>query len=254
MTGCHSFHRVFGSTFHPQADPGKPRITIARQALVSTRKTHESFGLFCRLPITSQYPRHDGATAAPQRRAATRLLWYCQDTGILTPQWPPCACDLQSTAIACVSVFSASGTARARSFCTHERSRTTESTVFQRLALRRGRASFCDICQHTSSRPPIAGLSVAPWNKDDMGDGVPTDQLSHNHCDCTDSHCNSHIVTSCVFVLVLHSHHKSIGGRLLLLPQAARDGLALCHLSRQDTSRGVPSQGRHRSKVCACRR
>ena len=32
------------------------------------------------------------------------------------------------------------------------------------------------------------------------------------------------------------------------------DGLALCHLSRQDTFRGVPSQGRHRSKVCACRR
>ena len=49
-------------------------------------------------------------------------------------------------------------------------------------------------------------------------------------------------------------HHKSIGGRLRLLPRAARDGLALCHLSRQDTSRGVPSQGRHRSKVCACRR
>ena len=165
-------------------------------------------------------------------------------------------------------MFSASGTARSRSFCTHERSRTTESSVFehihhkdrrqlqlfQRLALRRDWASFCDICQHTSSRPPFAGLSVAPWNKGDMGDGVPTDQLSHNHCDCTDSHCYSHIVTSCVFVLVLHSHHKSIGGRLLLLPQAARDGLALCHLSRQDTSRGVPSQGRHRSKVCACRR
>ena len=83
-----------------------------------------------------------------------------------------------------------------------------------------------------ASRPPIAGLSVAPWNKDDMGDGVPTDQLSHNHCDCTDSHCNSHIVTSCVFVLVLRSHHKSIGGRLRLLPRAVRDGLALCHLSR----------------------
>ena len=41
---------------------------------------------------------------------------------------------------------------------------------------------------------------------------------------------------------------------LLLLLQAARDGLALCHLSRQDTSRGVPSQGRQRSKVCAFRR
>ena len=60
---------IFGSIFHPQADPGKPRITIARQALVSTRKTHESFGLFCRLPITSQYPRHDGA-AAPSSHTA----------------------------------------------------------------------------------------------------------------------------------------------------------------------------------------
>ena len=105
VTGCHSFHRIFGSIFHPQPDPGKPRITIARQALVSIRKTHESFGLFCGLPITGQYPRHDGATAAPQRRAATRLHCNCQDTGILTPQWPQCACDLQSTVIASVSVF-----------------------------------------------------------------------------------------------------------------------------------------------------
>ena len=218
VTGCHSFHRIFGSIFHPQADPGKRWSLLAR---------HTS-----RLVSFVDYPSqvNDGATAAPQRRAATRLLCNCQDTGTLTPQWPPCACDLQSTTIACVSVFSASGTARARSFSTHERSRTTASTVsvhidhkdrrqlqlFQRLALRRGRASFCNICQHTSSRPPVAGLLVTPWNKDDMGDGVPTDQLSHNHCDCTDSHCNSHIVTSCVFVLVLHSHHKSIGGRLLL--------------------------------------
>ena len=31
-------------------------------------------------------------------------------------------------------------------------------------------------------------------------------------------------------------------------------GQPLCHLLRQDTSRGVPSQDRHRSKVCACRR
>ena len=54
---------------------------------------------------------------------------------------------------------------------------------------------------------------------------------------------------ACLF-LCYATHHKSIGGRLLLLPQAARDGLALCHLSRQDTSRGVPSQGRNWSKVC----
>ena len=71
----------------------------------------------------------------------------------------------------------------------------------------------CEICQYTSFWLPFAGLFVTPRNKDDTGDGVPTDQLSHNHCDCTDSHCNSHIVTSYVFVLVLHSDHKSIGGR-----------------------------------------
>ena len=52
----------------------------------------------------------------------------------------------------------------------------------------------CDICQHTSSQPLFTRLFVTPRNKNNMGDGVPTDQLSHNHCDCTDSHCNSHIV------------------------------------------------------------
>ena len=63
----------------------------------------------------------------------------------------------------------------------------------------------CDICQYTSFRPLFAGLFVTPRNKDDMGDGVPTDQLSHNHCDCTDSHCNSHIVLRvCLCFLLSH--------------------------------------------------
>ena len=39
-------------------------------------------------------------------------------------------------------------------------------------------------------------------NKDDMGDGVPTDQLSHKRCGCAD-HCSSHIVASCVLVLLV---------------------------------------------------
>ena len=47
------------------------------------------------------------------------------------------------------------------------------------------------------------GLFVIPRNKDDMGDGVPTDQLLHDHCDCTDSQCRSHIVASSVFVLLV---------------------------------------------------
>ena len=41
-----------------------------------------------------------------------------------------------------------------------------------------------------------------------MGNGVPTDQLSHNHCDCTDSHCNSHIVLRVCLCFFL-SHHLS---------------------------------------------
>ena len=47
---------------------------------------------------------------------------------------------------------------------------------------------------NTSARPLSAGLCVTQRDKDDMGDSVPTDQPSHNHCDCTDSHCTSHIV------------------------------------------------------------
>ena len=57
---------------------------------------------------------------------------------------------------------------------------------------------------------------------------------------------------ACLFLCYTPITSPSAAG--LLLPRAARDGLALCHLSRQDTSRGVPSPGRHRSKVCACRR
>ena len=75
-----------------------------------------------------------------------------------------------------------------------------------------------DICQHTSSRPLFAALFVTPRNKDDKGVGVPTDQLSHNHCDCTDSHCNSHIIASCACFSASFcpiSYHKSIGSRLL---------------------------------------
>ena len=52
----------------------------------------------------------------------------------------------------------------------------------------------------THARPPFTGLFVSPRNKDDMG--VPTDQLSHNHFHSTHGHCNNHIVTSCVFVLL----------------------------------------------------
>ena len=48
----------------------------------------------------------------------------------------------------------------------------------------------CDICQNIFP----ASLCGASCHTKDMGDGIPTDQLWHNNCDCTDSHCNSHIV------------------------------------------------------------
>ena len=65
-----------------------------------------------------------------------------------------------------------------------------------------------DICQYTSFPPLFAGFFVTPRNKDDMGVGVPTDQLSHNHRDCTHGHCNSHIVLR-VCLCFLLSHHLS---------------------------------------------
>ena len=53
----------------------------------------------------------------------------------------------------------------------------------------------------------------------------------------------------CVYSSVILPSQDDLA-QYLLRPGAARDGLALCNLSRQDTSRGVPSQDRHRSKLC----
>ena len=122
---------------------------------------------------------------------------------------------------------------------------SSSSWCLTRSPLRQGWASFWDICQHTSSRTlfaerwPVSALPPAKRRA-----RLNTCRSRPVSARCTRCRCYN------VFALVLLSHHKSIGGRLLLLPQAARDGLALCHLSRQDTSRGVPSQGMHWSKVC----
>ena len=63
---------------------------------------------------------------------------------------------------------------------------------------------------------------AVPRNKDDMGDGVPTEQLSRNDCDCTDSHCNSHIVASCVFALLVPTTSQDDDGGYL--PQCLQGG------------------------------
>ena len=125
----------------------------------------------------------------------------------------PC---LYSSAIACASAFFWSGTARARSFCTHQRSRLTNIAFCQliihagRRQLQLSRRRSLHGCTTRYVRPrsrhifsaSLAGLLI-PRNKDDMGNGVLTDQLPHNHCNCPDSHCNSHIVASCMFVLLV---------------------------------------------------
>ena len=109
-----------------------------------------------------------------------------------------------------------------------------------RLLLRRGRASLCDICQHTG-RWPVSALPPAKRRA-----RLNTCRSRPVSARCTRCRC------CYVFVLVLHSHHKSIDGRLLL-PQAARDGLTLSSVKTRHISWSSLS-GRHRSKVCACRR
>ena len=177
-----------------------------------------------------------------QRRAAARLLCNCQDTGILTLQWPPCACDLQSTVVACVSVFfcvrhstrtqflhaSAGTDHRIHSFQAHPSQRSTAAAALQASLAARLHGNLCEIPfkGHLSSRSLFAGhwpVSALPPAK--RCAWLKTCRSRPVSARCTRCRCYN------VFVLVLHSHHKSIGGRLLLLPQAVRDWQALCHLS-----------------------
>ena len=115
-----------------------------------------------------------------------------------------------------------------------------------------------------ATRPPFAGLYVIPRNKDDMGDGVPTDQLSHNHC--TDSHCSSHIVASCVFMLLVPTtitrrRRWRVPSAMSTTSQAVRQGQALCQDTPHNVSlpvqaaedrqeRRVPATERRPDSVC----
>ena len=111
--GCHSFHRIFGSTFLPTSG-SRQASSSGNMASISSRKTHNFFGLSLSLFNLARQIRwlvscplrvNLHAVVVQQRRAATRLLYNCQDTSIFTLQRPPCTCDLQSAVIACVSVF-----------------------------------------------------------------------------------------------------------------------------------------------------
>ena len=114
VTGCHSFHRILGSTFL-HTSGSRQASSHDRTASVglfsqdtrvgwSLLARHTSWLVSSQLPITSQYPR---PTAAPQRRAASRLLCNCQDTRILTSQWPSCTCEsfCRVSPLLCISVF-----------------------------------------------------------------------------------------------------------------------------------------------------
>ena len=162
-------------------------------------------------------------------------------------------------------MLSASRTARARSFYTHERTRTTKSTVDKhsyhmsigggcRRSWRRAsraRPAFVTVDMLTrhilviTLCGALASVSIA-FKKARKAEHVSfvsrarqVDEVPMVLCVC-----------SCVTI----PSQDDLPQCLRLLPRAARDGPALCHLSRQDTSRGVPSQDRHRSKLCAYRR
>ena len=194
VTGCHSFHRIFGSTFYPKADPGKPRA-VQHGDLVISRKTHNFFGLSLSLFYLARHEFFGGvsqsalirktqirwlvscplrvnfnAVVVQQRRAATRLFCNCQGTGIFTPQWPPCTCDLQSTFIACVSdVFcvwhstrtqflhaSAITDHRIHSFEAHPSKRSTGAAALQASLAARLHGKLCE----TSCKTHLLDLFV----------------------------------------------------------------------------------------------
>ena len=101
----------------------------------------------------------------------------------------------------------------------------------------------CDICQRTS--PGLfAGLFVTPRNKDDMGDGVPTDQLSHNHCDCTDRHCNSHIVLPFVPSPITSPSAAEAAQRLRRDEGVSRRVAAASRRSERSARRAGPGEAR----------
>ena len=96
-----------------------------------------------------------------------------------------------------------------------------------------------------------ASLCGALWwytttNKDDMGDGVPTDQQSHHHCDWTDSPLQQPL---CHFVCVCASRPKPLsqddgGGDLAQCPRPKHFGTGSPCVTCHDTSHNASLPGR----------
>ena len=70
-------------------------------------------------PWRPRCSHHRRCTRSCSSAAARRLLCNCQDTSILTSQWPPCKCDRRNTRTQFLHA-------------SHRCSRITESTVFKR--------------------------------------------------------------------------------------------------------------------------
>ena len=181
VTDCHSFHCIFGSTFLPTS--GSQQTSNSGNTATLSSLARHTISLACLSVCLYSQDTHKfgGLSSCPsrvnlnavvvqQRRAATRLLCNCQDTGTLTPQWPQCACDLQSTVIACVSVFfgvrhsTRTQFLHASAFADHRihahpSQRSTAAAALQASLAARLHGKLCEIPfkTHLSSRSLFAG-------------------------------------------------------------------------------------------------
>ena len=116
------------------------------------------------------------------------------------------------------------------------------ASVFdQRLVLRRDRASFCDICQHTLSRFPFVGFLSHHGTKTTWAMAFP--RISCCTTTATVLTATATVTLSlraCLFLCSTPIISPSAADSFNF-HKAARDGLALRHLSRQGTSREASS-------------
>ena len=84
-----------------------------------------------------------------------------------------------------------------------------------------------------------------------MGDGVPTDQQQHNHCDCSGGHCSNHIVALCVCgcALRFNPYHKTTtAGTFHDVPSSSTRASLVSSVKTHLTK--PPSQDRLDGRVC----
>ena len=118
---------------------------------------------------------------------------------------------------------------RARSFCTHQRPRITKSAVLKhihhkdRRQLQLSRRRWLHACTAGYERYRSRHIFRRGHSLRGTGQCQRLNTCRSRPVRARCKRCRCYIV----FVLVLHSHPKSISSRLLPLPQAARDGASL---------------------------